>query len=52
VKQDIDIVISILKGNTLIGVDSVGDFEKGNLGDFEIVELNINDKTGKVTFRP
>ncbi|MBC8061594.1 MAG: zf-HC2 domain-containing protein [Clostridiaceae bacterium] len=38
--------------NTLIGVPYRTDIENYKLLDFEVVEININEKTGKVVFRP
>jgi WD40 repeat protein len=38
--------------NTLIGVQSIEGIENLKLMDFQVVEINISDKTGKVTFRP
>ncbi|MBU3191465.1 hypothetical protein K9O30_19345 [Clostridium bowmanii] len=38
--------------NTLIAVQSMENMENLKLMDFQIVEINIIDKTGKVTFRP
>lgn len=38
--------------NTLIAVQSIENMDNLKLMDFQIVEININTKTGKVTFRP
>jgi hypothetical protein len=38
--------------NTLVGVPYRTDMENSKLSDFEVVEININDKTGKIVFRP
>jgi hypothetical protein len=38
--------------NTLIAVQFVENMENLKLMDFQVVEINISDKTGKVTFRP